>query len=124
MIEVKQSAILIKIWRKNFGAEILNIHGDEYVSGWPDCYIAHPRYNGFCEFKGAKTPIFHDQRIIIKNLVRNGTAAFYLRFLSDDYYEFMNHELTTVMLLDCSNEGWFDKAKQILHILGILQKGK
>lgn len=121
MNETKQSAKILKILRENFKAEVLNVHGGHMqMASWPDCYIAHKIFRGWVEWKGAKTLIQKDQEITIRNLAENGDTIFIVRFLSEDHYEYINHELTTIALGDYTGKTWVEKTRMILNTLGVL----
>ena len=47
--------------------------------GWPDRYVAHRYYQGFLEFKGAKTRIIQEQRYIISELRNRGVNVYVIR---------------------------------------------
>lgn len=58
------------------GALVLGLHGHAMQSpGWPDLYVAHPRYDGWVELKGDGGSLSPLQTAVGKKLVERRVRA-------------------------------------------------
>jgi hypothetical protein len=58
------------------------IQGEGYSgqpSGYPDIILDHPRYHGYIEFKGEKTKLRADQKLVIQKLKETGANVYIVR---------------------------------------------
>ena len=81
--ETQITAELVKAGRQ-LGNNILNNHSNEFAAGFPDVYNSGSLYNGWIEFKGQKTPLRTNQKVIIRDLIKHGDNVCIVRFIRDE----------------------------------------
>ena len=80
---MKESAFTAKICKtlESQGAVILALVGGfRQTRGIPDRFVAHPKWSGFLEFKGAATRLELHQKILIEKLVKRGVNCQIYRY--------------------------------------------
>ena len=62
---------------KTQGAMVLNLHGHAMQApGWPDLYVAHPKWRGWIELKVKGRALSELQEVIIRKLMERGDTVY------------------------------------------------
>ena len=80
---MKENEFASKLTRalRKCNAEVLSVVGNRMqASAWPDIYVAHTYWTGWIEFKGEKTLLRNDQKIMIERLIARNVYAFVVRY--------------------------------------------
>jgi hypothetical protein len=89
--------------------------------GWPDFYLAHPKFIGWIETKGATTILRPLQITTITRLRSVGVFALVLRFNTER--EFTLEDEKGVAYVTFQFKNWRDGAIQLLNLLEEIKCG-
>ena len=79
---MKETDFAKKITRnlRDCNALVLSVVGNRMQqNSWPDIYVAHVYWSGWIEFKGLKTKLRKDQKVLIEGLQIRGANAVIVR---------------------------------------------
>ena len=121
MIETAISAKLVHSLRHDYKAKILKLHGHAMQEpGWPDLYIAHPKFVGWIETKGVNTLVKTIQRTVMEELAMCNVDVFILTFLTENHYSIEDKDDFILVEFSFPVHKWMTGAGLLLdHLNGL-----